>query len=278
MACDGGKDSLSMAASAGGETVKAPGNLVVSAYVSCPDITATVTPDLKLPGSGRLLHVDLAAGRRRLGGSNLAQAFSQVRYLCMRGRHDKPLSALPTALWHIVFEQSSASCICSLLTDMKRPCVASRAHGLVFCKGSFYSPFAQIGDESSDVDIGAVGAAFNVTQRLLEERRISAGHDVSDGGLAVALLEMAFAGNVGITADISPSGDDGGPLAALFAEELGLLVEVGAPPYYASLDADTQVRRSHQARLKIDVQTHIALWMSLGLTAGLYLGFGGISC
>jgi hypothetical protein len=52
---------------------------VVSAYVTCPDITATVTPDLKLPGSGRLLHVDLGAGRRRLGGSALAQAYSQVR-------------------------------------------------------------------------------------------------------------------------------------------------------------------------------------------------------
>ena len=30
LACDGGKDSLSMAAAAGGETVKGPGNLVVS--------------------------------------------------------------------------------------------------------------------------------------------------------------------------------------------------------------------------------------------------------
>jgi len=38
-ACDGGKDSLSMAAAAGGETVMAPGNLVVSAYVGCPDVT-----------------------------------------------------------------------------------------------------------------------------------------------------------------------------------------------------------------------------------------------
>ena len=62
-----------MAASAGGETVKAPGNLVISAYVTCPDITLTVTPDLKLPGSGRLIHVDLAEGKRRLGGSALAQ-------------------------------------------------------------------------------------------------------------------------------------------------------------------------------------------------------------
>ena len=80
------------------------------------------------------------------------------------------------------------------------------------------------------MDIGAVGAAFAVTQKMLEERRISAGHDISDGGLAVALLEMAFAGNVGITADVSEAADSGGPLAALFAEELGLLLEVGATP------------------------------------------------
>lgn len=39
LACDGGKDSLSMAAAAAGETVMCPGNLVVSAYVGCPDIT-----------------------------------------------------------------------------------------------------------------------------------------------------------------------------------------------------------------------------------------------
>ncbi len=58
--------------------VKAPGNLVISAYVTCPDITLTVTPDLKLPGSGKLLWVDLGQGRRRLGGSALAHAYSQA--------------------------------------------------------------------------------------------------------------------------------------------------------------------------------------------------------
>jgi phosphoribosylformylglycinamidine synthase len=83
VAVDGGKDSLSMAAHApgqsdGDETVKAPGSLVVSAYVSCPDITATVTPDLELPGDGVLLFADLAAGKSRLGGSALAQVFEQV--------------------------------------------------------------------------------------------------------------------------------------------------------------------------------------------------------
>lgn len=39
-----------------------------------------VDPALQLPGSGRLIHVDLAAaGARRLGGSCLAQAFQQVQ-------------------------------------------------------------------------------------------------------------------------------------------------------------------------------------------------------
>ncbi len=61
------------------QVVKAPGNLVISAYVTCPDITLTVTPDLKLPGRGRLLWVDLSGDRKRLGGSALAQAYGQVR-------------------------------------------------------------------------------------------------------------------------------------------------------------------------------------------------------
>jgi phosphoribosylformylglycinamidine synthase len=42
IAIDGGKDSLSMAAQCDGEVVKAPGNLVISTYVICPDITLTV--------------------------------------------------------------------------------------------------------------------------------------------------------------------------------------------------------------------------------------------
>ncbi|MCG6949589.1 MAG: phosphoribosylformylglycinamidine synthase [Acidobacteria bacterium] len=83
IAVDGGKDSLSMAARAplpagGEEVVKAPGSLVISAYVSCPDITQTVTPDLELPGRGRLLLIDLGGGRFRTGGTALAQVFSQI--------------------------------------------------------------------------------------------------------------------------------------------------------------------------------------------------------
>lgn len=36
----------------------------------------------------------------------------------------------------------------------------------------------------------------------IPERRISSGHDISDGGLITALLEMAFAGNCGINVNL----------------------------------------------------------------------------
>ncbi len=83
IAVDGGKDSLSMAArvtdSAGHSgTVKSPGTLVISAYASCPDITKVVTPDIKKPGQSKLLFIDAARGKNRLGGSALAQCYGQV--------------------------------------------------------------------------------------------------------------------------------------------------------------------------------------------------------
>ncbi|CAK0823636.1 unnamed protein product [Prorocentrum cordatum] len=51
---DGGKDSLSMFARTDTkELVKAPGELTISLYCSCPDVTMTVTPDLKRPAPER---------------------------------------------------------------------------------------------------------------------------------------------------------------------------------------------------------------------------------
>lgn len=83
IAIDGGKDSLSMAAvvkkgDGSTETVKAPGSLVISAYVTCPDIRKVITPDIKRPGKSRLIHIDIALGKRRLGGSALTQVFNQL--------------------------------------------------------------------------------------------------------------------------------------------------------------------------------------------------------
>ncbi|MDZ7798862.1 MAG: phosphoribosylformylglycinamidine synthase [Patescibacteria group bacterium] len=78
IAVDGGKDSLSMAAKVGDETVKAPGQLVISAYATMPDITQILTPDIKQPGNSSLLYIPMAPGKHRLGGSALAQINKQI--------------------------------------------------------------------------------------------------------------------------------------------------------------------------------------------------------
>ncbi|MBI5026066.1 MAG: phosphoribosylformylglycinamidine synthase [Nitrospirae bacterium] len=169
IAVDGGKDSLSMAAvvqkmRGEKEIVKAPGSLVISAYVTCPDITKVITPDIKSPGQSRLLYIDLGNGRYRLGGSALAHVYNQI------------------------------------------------------------------GDESPDMeDPDLLKRAFAATQRLIDEGIILSGHDISDGGLIVTLLEMAFSGNCGIEISLE-SGvrsrePKNGLISLLFAEESGLVIE-----------------------------------------------------
>jgi phosphoribosylformylglycinamidine synthase len=60
------------------DVVKAPGSLVISAYVTCPDITKVVTPDIKRPGDSKLLYIDLGKGKYRIGGTALTHVFSQI--------------------------------------------------------------------------------------------------------------------------------------------------------------------------------------------------------
>ncbi|XP_062412809.1 phosphoribosylformylglycinamidine synthase [Sardina pilchardus] len=85
--------------------------------------------------------------------------------------------------------------------------------------------FGQLGDCCPDLDHpDKLSACFNTTQALIQDRVLSAGHDVSDGGLISCVLEMAFAGNRGIEVNL-PS-QDAGVLEVLFSEELGLVLEV----------------------------------------------------
>jgi phosphoribosylformylglycinamidine synthase len=78
IAVDGGKDSLSMATRIREEIVKSPRELVISAYATMPDITKVVTPDIKDPGHSKLILIEIAKDKARLGGSALAQVYGQV--------------------------------------------------------------------------------------------------------------------------------------------------------------------------------------------------------
>ncbi len=84
---------------------------------------------------------------------------------------------------------------------------------------------ARIGREAPRVDDPAALAAFFATiQRLSAEGKLLAYHDRSDGGLLATLAEMMFAGGVGLDVRIDALGRD--EVAALFAEELGAVVQV----------------------------------------------------
>ncbi len=78
-----GKDSLSLRTrwqDEGGEyQVVAPVSLIVSAFAPVTNVRRHLTPELKrLDEDSRLLLIDLGAGKNRLGGSCLAQAYSRL--------------------------------------------------------------------------------------------------------------------------------------------------------------------------------------------------------
>jgi phosphoribosylformylglycinamidine synthase len=114
--------------------------------------------------------------------------------------------------------------------------------------------YGQLGDDCPEADGGLLRAGFLAVQEMLAQGLITAGHDVSDGGLIVTLLEMAFAGNCGLNVML----DVKDAAAALFAEELGMVVacefsccrrieellrEKGVPyRYLGTSDADKKIR------------------------------------
>ena len=160
-----GKDSMSMRTTwRDGDrerSVTAPVSLVVSAFAPVGDVRSTSTPLLQIDAPSALVHVDLAGGQRRLGGSALAQVYGQL------------------------------------------------------------------GDEAPDLDeVARLPAFFELVQSLRRQGRLLAYHDVSDGGLFVACAEMAFAARCALDLDLPDAAVSS--LAALFAEELGAVLQVRA--------------------------------------------------
>jgi len=87
--------------------------------------------------------------------------------------------------------------------------------------------YGELGEEPADLDepqrLTQLAAAL---AELRTHRMLRAYHDRSDGGLLVTLLEMAFAGHCGL--DIALPAERGSPLAQLFAEEPGIVVQLPA--------------------------------------------------
>ena len=81
----------------------------------------------------------------------------------------------------------------------------------------------QMYDAYTTVGFAVFTNVFNTIQYLIQENYISSCHDISDGGLLITILEMAFTGNKGLDLNVSSE------LMAeqfWFSEELGVVIEV----------------------------------------------------
>ena len=89
--------------------------------------------------------------------------------------------------------------------------------------------YGRVGQEGPDCDDPMrLRAFFKALVRLRRAGLVLAYHDRSDGGLFVTLCEMAFAGRCGIEASLVVAGGEARAAAALFAEELGAVLQVRA--------------------------------------------------
>lgn len=85
--------------------------------------------------------------------------------------------------------------------------------------------YKQLGKCVPDVhDPALLKNFFTAVQYLNQEALLLAYHDRSDGGLLATIFEMAFCAHVGVDLQLDALGDK--PIAALFAEELGAVIQV----------------------------------------------------
>lgn len=85
--------------------------------------------------------------------------------------------------------------------------------------------YRQLGSKCPSLDHPVrLKGLFDAIQFLNKQDLIYAYHDVSDGGLFVTICEMAFAGHCGVNISLDQLGSDS--LAALFAEEVGVVIQI----------------------------------------------------
>ncbi len=92
-------------------------------------------------------------------------------------------------------------------------------------------------------DPQALARFFATIQRLNADGLVLAYHDRSDGGLFITVAEMCFAARCGLTVQLEALGAD--PLAALFSEELGAVIQV------KTADSERVLRALRGAKLAV---------------------------
>ncbi|KAI0798688.1 phosphoribosylformylglycinamidin [Irpex lacteus] len=141
-----------------------------------------------------------------------------------------PLSLIVTAFAAV--EDVQRTWTPQLRSDIAEPTVLvffDLANGKTRLGGSALAQvFKEIGSVAPDVEDPAQLKAFLISTQAIKASApelVLAYHDRSDGGLFTTLAEMVFAGRVGLEIDLDVLGAVD-PVAALFNEELGAVVQV----------------------------------------------------
>jgi phosphoribosylformylglycinamidine synthase len=223
-----GKDSMSMSTVwQDGEEKKrvtAPISLIVSAFSPVDDIRLSLTPQLRYDS---------------------AKAFSREATERTENTQSRSLDSPSSA-------GSVTSCETSEPIGDTALLLIDLGHGKNRLGGSILAQVvSQMGEAPPDVDSATDLKNFwKAIQQLGREKKLLAYHDRSDGGLLVTVVEMAFAGHVGVTLELPGAAGAEAPsakcqvpssefvlseesvvdcpdaFAALFSEELGAVIQV----------------------------------------------------
>ena len=261
IAVDGGKDSLSMAA-----VVKSSQQSAVSSQIEKGTVPDLRTEQSRVPSL--VIAKDEVPKQSQSFGTGSESGLSPTTEIVKA----------PGAL--VISAYATCPDITKVITpDIKRPGRSKLLH-IDLGKGkhrlggsSLAQVFGQIGNESPDIeDPSLLKRAFIATQKLIDEGLVLSGHDVSDGGLIVTLLEMAFAGNCGLDTELSQESGvrsqklQNETLAMLFSEEAGLVIEYSPDKEKEILEILAEAFVDHhiigrtltEKRVKINFVTHHA--------------------
>jgi phosphoribosylformylglycinamidine synthase len=139
------------------------------------------------------------------------------------GRHSVPPTLVITAIAHMPDANAAVT------PDLKRSGNVVVQIGTTSCEFGG-SHFSKVSGSSGPATVPAPDPAapsrYRRLHRALRTGRVLACHDISEGGLAVALAEMSIAGRLGLSIDSLPSPD---PVSALFSESSSRFVCEIAP-------------------------------------------------
>ena len=197
-----GKDSMSMSTAwkdretGENKRITAPTSLIISAFAPVSDIRLSLTPQLQYDRNLPTEHTEHPENN-----SANSDSVSSVYSV-----------GTPSA-----FSLGQIGDTVLLLIDLGRS--KNRLGGSILAQ-----VVSQTGEAPPDVDNPADLKNFwKVIQQLGRDKKILAYHDRSDGGLLATVVEMAFAGHVGVDLEIPHLHD---PFTALFNEELGAVIQI----------------------------------------------------